>query len=105
MTEEHIAWGIMSGDLKWFIVSEGTHPVGSGTVRIFEQPSDGQTVASFQQFGGDLYKMIPLMDEFETWLKALGATKIRMFGRRGWARKLPRWGYAEKFIVMEKEIA
>jgi hypothetical protein len=42
-----------------------------------------------------------IVDEIERWAKALGCTRLRLMGRRGWKR---RFKWRETGIVLEKDL-
>jgi len=52
--------------------------------------------------GKGMQHWLGLLDEIETWAKANGCTKMRLFGREGWRRKLKDYKLAR--IVLDKEL-
>ena len=52
--------------------------------------------------GSGMRRWLPLLDEIEAYAKREGCVRVRIYGRRGWLRVLD--GYAQKHIIMDKEL-
>jgi hypothetical protein len=53
--------------------------------------------------GSDMKRWLPLIDQIETYAKAEGCRRVRIYGRKGWLHVLD--GYEEKHIIMDKELS
>ena len=52
--------------------------------------------------GAGMRRWLPLLDQIEAYAKREGCVRVRIYGRRGWLRVLD--GYAQKHIIMDKEL-
>lgn len=52
--------------------------------------------------GGNMQSWLPLLSGVEAWAKAEGATKFRIFGRKGWTRVLA--DYSVTHVVLERQL-
>jgi hypothetical protein len=52
--------------------------------------------------GSGMKRWLPLLDQIEAYAEREGCARVRIYGRRGWLRVLE--GYAEKHIIMDKEL-
>lgn len=52
--------------------------------------------------GFDMERWLPLIKQIETYAKAEGCKRVRIYGRKGWLHVLD--GYREKHIIMDKEL-
>jgi hypothetical protein len=46
-------------------------------------------------------RWLPLIDGIETYARAEGCTRVRIFGRKGWLLH----GFEERHIIMDKELS
>jgi hypothetical protein len=102
MTEEMVIAAFGACKLHLFVVYDKGRLVGAATGSIDEYPN--HKVANMDHLGGDWAVMAQHLSEFETWASALGASVLRIRGRRGWRRRLEPLGFKEKFVTLEKEI-
>lgn len=89
-----------SREMQLFVFGDGSGVKGAGVTQIIKYPRKTYldmvlwaSDAPFEEFGPHLAKI-------EEWAKALGAVP-RLFGRRGWGKKLT--GYAPKYTVFVRE--
>jgi hypothetical protein len=47
-------------------------------------------------------RWLPLVDQIETYARAEGCRRVRIFGRKGWLH-VPD-GFEEKHLIMDKEL-
>jgi hypothetical protein len=52
--------------------------------------------------GSDMKRWLPLIEQIETYARAEGCKRVRIYGRKGWLHVLD--GYEEKHIIMDKEL-
>jgi len=52
--------------------------------------------------GSDMKRWLPLIGRIETYAKAEGCRRVRIYGRKGWLRVLE--GFEEKHVIMDKEL-
>ena len=52
--------------------------------------------------GSDIRRWLPLIAQIETYARAEGCKRVRIYGRKGWLHVLD--GFAEKHIIMDKEL-
>lgn len=52
--------------------------------------------------GEDSDSWLPLFRGVENWAKSIGASKVVIYGRKGWIKKLPT--YRQSAVVLEKEL-
>lgn len=86
-----------------FVVEEASGYLGALTVDIQEYPL--RKVAHVVHLGSaDMSRMEPYFPELVEWARSHGATAFRLFGRKGFVRRLAPLGFELKYCVMEKEI-
>lgn len=54
--------------------------------------------------GSGMEIWLHLLPQIEAWAKAIGARVIEVRGRKGWARALKSSGYAERAVIVGKEL-
>lgn len=60
---------------------------------------------NFWLAGGDMNELALGYTDAENWAKLHGATRIMVYGRRGWEKSfLKHYGYQPKWIVLEKTL-
>lgn len=52
--------------------------------------------------GGEDSEWLPQFEAVERWAKSIGASKVMIFGRKGWTKKLPT--YRQSAVVLEKKL-
>ena len=52
--------------------------------------------------GSDMKRWLPLIDQIETYARAEGCKRVRIYGRKGWLHVLD--GFEEKHVIMDKEL-
>lgn len=58
----------------------------------------------FMLGGGDFSEMVELEKPIIEWGKKNGYNKLTLWGRKGWERRLPEYGYKATLVKMEKDI-
>ena len=53
--------------------------------------------------GSDMKRWLPLIEQIETYAKAEGCKRVRIFGRKGWLYVLD--GFEEKHVIMDKDLS
>ena len=51
-----------------------------------------------------LTRVSPFLLLIQDWAKDIGATKLRVEGRKAWVRVLKQYGFVEKRVVLEKDL-
>lgn len=86
------------------VVKDGKEIVTSVVVETVDYP---QLIAlRVVALGGEnMYDWIPAMNQYlSMWGKEMGASRIELMGRRGWAKSLSSEGYVEKYTFITKDI-
>jgi hypothetical protein len=52
--------------------------------------------------GADMKRWLPLIEQIETYAKAEGCARMRIFGRKGWLYVLD--GFEQKHVIMDKDL-
>ena len=87
-----------SADAQLWVIYQDGIPCGAMTTRITAYPT--KPVCEFWLYAGALpSNFAELLGEVETWARELGCSRLRINGRRGWARKL---GWTERSTVADK---
>ena len=109
------------GDLSWQDVMK---KLSEGRMQLWlaSEPEDGdmnvlaamvtevkvypqQKVANIVLLAGDGFdRWVDYLSVVEAWAIAQGCAELRMEGRRGWERVLPRLGFEHRFTVMGKKL-
>jgi hypothetical protein len=99
---EDIAADILSGrSLLWMAWNGLTVESAAATVLINSEI--GKVCIITVCGGSDMKRWVPLIDQIETYAKAEGCRRVRIYGRKGWLHVLD--GYEEKHIIMDKELS
>jgi hypothetical protein len=82
---------------------DGADITGVGVTEIYESPR-GRVCEIYGACGTESERgqIDQIMVEIESWARAIGCTRIRLGGRRGWKRRLH--GFAQVGVILEKEI-
>jgi hypothetical protein len=99
---EDIEADILSGrSLLWMAWNGRT--VESATATVLINSEIGKVCIITVCGGSDMKRWLPLIDRIETYAKAEGCRRVRIYGRKGWLHVLD--GYEEKHIIMEKGLS
>lgn len=96
---------IMLKRQQLWVAGEDGEPIAAVAVTKLQQLESGVRRASITLLGGEdesLGGLLDLRKELEEWAKVEGCNQFRVYGRRGWARKLP--DYDLKICVLTKEL-
>lgn len=52
--------------------------------------------------GSNMERWLPLIGQIESYARREGCARVRIYGRKGWLRVLD--GYAQKYVIMDKEL-
>ena len=97
MTTQDIMDGIADGDYRLFEFEKSW-------VVVCLVPYDRKLALRVAIASGSLVdqeEVMPLLDELAI---SLDCDFIEVYGRRGWARQLSRFGYAERYVVVTKQV-
>jgi hypothetical protein len=98
---EDIEADILSGrSLLWMAWNGLTVESAAATVLINSEI--GKVCVITVCGGSDMKRWLPLIGQIETYAKAEGCKRVRIYGRKGWLHVLD--GYEEKHIIMDKEL-
>lgn len=92
---------ILSGDsLLWITpASDGRSIEAAASTKL--SLTDAEKVCVLVACGGtNRRRWLPLLAQIEAYAKAAGCSRVRIFGRRGWARVLE--SYAVEHVVLER---
>lgn len=104
-TVEATVGDIMAKRKQLWVAGEEGAPITAVAVTKLQQYPSGLKEASILHIGGDdgsLKDLLDLRAELEAWAKVEGCTRVRIYGRLGWARRLP--DYKLKIYVLSKDI-
>jgi hypothetical protein len=88
-----------------WVAGEDGGPISAVAVTKLQQLESGVKQASITLLGGEdesLGGLLKLRNELEAWAKVEGCNRFRVYGRRGWAKRLP--DYQLKICVLTKEL-
>ena len=86
---------------RLFIAYDNNVPFGAFTAQISIFPR--KTVATVVHLGSDDFeKIMTLLPKFDSWARANGAESVRIYGRQGFEKTLPEYGFEKSLICMEK---
>lgn len=88
----------------WVVVNEDKKIV-SAAVSMLQKFESGLVLATIVLLGGEsgnLSDILELRSEFEVWAKTEGCSRVDMFSRKGWPKKLP--DYKLVAYVMSKDL-
>lgn len=88
----------------WVVVNEDKKII-SAAVSMLQSFESGLVLATIVLLGGEsgnLSDILDLRSEFEVWAKTEGCSRVDMFSRKGWPKKLP--DYRLVAYVMSKNI-
>lgn len=91
---------VLSGDqLLWLAISD--HIEAAATTHLIK--TSGKPVLIVTACSGlQRERWLPLFSRIEKYAKDEGASRVRIFGRRGWERVLT--GYHAAYVILEKEL-
>ncbi len=98
---EDIEADILSGRSLLWIAWNG-RAVESAATTILINSGIGKVCIITACGGHGMKRWLPLIDGIETYARAEGCTRVRIYGRKGWLRVLD--GFEENHIIMDKEI-
>jgi hypothetical protein len=91
---------VLSGMQLCWLAWDGKDILAAATTQLVK-PYDKVCVLTACS-GYDRAQWLPLFAEVESYAKAEGCTKMRIFGRKGWERVLD--GYRVEHVVLEKAL-
>ena len=112
--EDSLAWGEDDytldqakqnlADGKWMLVIavEKQVVIGASAVHVYNMPND--RVAFVIAMGGKLITTPDMYEQFCALLKSFGVTKIRGVSRESAARLWQRFGFRERYILVEADL-
>jgi hypothetical protein len=101
-TVEHVQAYVTSGRWLLLVVAEGETIHGAITVELFNRPS--ARVAFITAIGGKLISNQETFAQLKSLLASFGATVIEGAARESIARLWSRYGFEEKYRVVEVKI-
>lgn len=103
--DEAMLYSDIVGERKrLWVVAEGDKVRGFGVTHVYDD--ELRRVMAIEYAGGKdvagQYSIV--VEKLEEYAKDMGCQTVEIYGRRGWERALKNDGYAEKAIVLEKDI-
>ena len=92
-----IIQGVLSGEMQIWPA-----PNGVAITQILRYPR--KQVLHVLLAAGEMDQLTDMLDAASDWGRAQKCTSMTMAGRHGWARVLPKHGWKQTMIAMEKEI-
>lgn len=91
---------VLSGDqLLWLAISD--HIEAAATTHLIK--TSGKPVLIVTACSGhQRERWLPLFARIEKYAKDEGASRVRIYGRKGWERALN--GYRAEYVILEKEL-
>jgi len=98
---EDIEADILAGrSLLW--VAWNGRAIESAAATILINSESGKVCIITVCGGSDMKRWLPLIGQIESYARREGCARVRIYGRKGWLRVLA--GYAQKHIIMDKEL-
>lgn len=95
-TFDRLAAEILAGQKQLFAT-----PRAAAITYLWEYPT-GQKVLHVEYAGGDLQELLDNQGDLIDFARREGASKITLFGRKGWRKVLPEW--RETGVIMERGV-
>lgn len=92
---------ILSGRSLLWLAWNG-HTVESAVATVLINSEIGKVCVITVCGGSDMKRWLPLIEQIESYAKAEGCKRVRIYGRKGWLHVLD--GYEEKHVIMDKEL-
>ncbi len=105
VTFDGVVRDIMAKNRQLWVAGNEGEDICAVAVTSLQQCESGLKQASITLLGGDygnLVELLKLRSELEAWAKVEGCTRFRIYGRRGWARRL--LDYDLKICVLSKDL-
>lgn len=89
-------------EMLWVVMNDDGKIVGFCTSAITKY--DSVKLLQVRMLGGDFFSewIDDMHERLETFAKDNGCDGLELIGRRGWVRKLERFGWREAFVTVEK---
>jgi hypothetical protein len=90
--------------LVWIAVggAESARAIEAAVATSLQQTDAGKVCVITACAGANMARWLPLIAGIEAYARDEGCHCVRIFGRKGWLRALD--GYAEKHIIMDKDL-
>jgi hypothetical protein len=91
---------VLSGDqLLWLAISD--HIEAAATTHLIK--TSGKPVLTVTACSGhQRERWLPLFSRIENYAKQEGASRVRIYGRKGWERVLE--GYRTEYVILERQL-
>lgn len=101
-TANKFLYDLMDNRETLLLVFDGSSPVGFCTTQIVDY--DDVRLLQVKMLAGDLFKywIDDMHETLEAFAKENGCQGMELIGRRGWIKKLERFGWTEAFVTVEK---
>jgi hypothetical protein len=87
--------------LLWFVLDDG-RIMGIAVTEVVAAPATGRVCSIVLCAGAQVKRWIHLKRAIEAYARAQGCTRMRLSGRRGWARLFP--DYRQPYVTLEKAL-
>lgn len=93
---------ILRGDQLLWLANDGAKIEAAATTHLVKG-QDGRPVCTITACAGEnMEHWLPLIAGIEKYARAEGCSCVRIFGRKGWARKLE--NYTTEHVVLERSL-
>ena len=93
------------GNVTLWAVVVDDRIVGAAATQVIDY-SGGQSALRVVALSGDQFSLweAKIIEAFERTARSFGAQTIEAVGRKGWARKLDRYGFEPRYVTFIKEV-
>jgi hypothetical protein len=96
---EHTESEVLAGKQLLWLAADGSNIEAAATTQLVIQ--NGLKICVLVSCGGkDRKRWLPLLDGIEDYARKEGCDRMRLYGRKGWARVLN--GYRQRAVILEK---
>ena len=103
-TAEILLHNIVEGDNQLWVGHENNEIWYVCVTAIETYPSGYKTCTVIALAGFDVDEWISNVEELDSWCQANGVDAIRIYGRKGWERKLKPYGFEHVYTVLERAV-
>lgn len=96
---------ILTNNAQCWVVIDNDQVVGAGLTEVLLYPQY-RTLHIIVFAGGDFEQQAKVFPTVEAYAKEIGCVAVEQWGRRGWAKTLPKHvpGFEEVYTVMRKKV-
>lgn len=102
---DHLAEEVMNGTRQMWLALDDDDKFVAVMLTQIDTNRLGAKTLLMPAFAGDAsLSLLPLIPEVEKWAKEQGCDETWIYGRDGWGRKVPEYGYEKDMTVYRKRL-